>query len=553
MRSAGPSRPSRSPRSCSGPRPCPDPGSRARPSPTGSRTCPARRRKLWRFRPISSPLSRTKTVSSVALPSVPGAARTSTTRCGVSCAGYAGTAVEKNAPVMSIRVAGPSTWRKSMASTKRAATISMAADLTRRARACSVETRTTSTVRGPCTPSVVIISRSPVRLGPPIHVSALGRSPAAIVCMASASVGTRSATRNTQMCSGGTRLVPRGEPGAAASAIAAGSATARSAPVMPASASASRTGHCGSRGSSTSTASRRKGVGQSGDRDVVVARDERVPGDAVRRSRRAPSSTSIGPDTVQVFARSGRDERVDHRCSLAQRSRNGSRAGRGSSRLDVHARNPGTRPRDTRPSAVVSRYPRGVDHARAHTRPEHAAPAAQRGVRVGDVGAQREDHVAERDLHRARVAARVAQRRAVRKIGALGAAGQQRREHLAHRPRVHRVVRVAAHVAVHGAHVQARAAPDAREHLLVLRAEQRAAPVVEEHDVQLVGTVDLARAARPADHRHVVRQRLAGRVASSATGAGSRRRRGAGSPSRPASPRCARVAPSCRSDRCLRS
>ena len=48
---------------------------------------------------------------------------------------------------------------------------------------------TTSTARGPCTPSVVIISRSPVRLGPPIHVSALGRSPAAIVAIASASVG----------------------------------------------------------------------------------------------------------------------------------------------------------------------------------------------------------------------------------------------------------------------------------------------------------------------------------------------------------------------------
>ena len=39
-------------------------------------------------------------------------------------------------------------------------------------------TITTSTTVGPWTPSVVIISRSPVRLGPPIHVSALGSVPA---------------------------------------------------------------------------------------------------------------------------------------------------------------------------------------------------------------------------------------------------------------------------------------------------------------------------------------------------------------------------------------
>src|SRR3954468_14923693 len=86
--------------------------------------------KSCRLLPISSPVSRTKIVSSVALPSVPAAARTRTTRWGVSRAGYAGTLVEKNAPVMSIRVAGPATCRKSMASTNKAATISMTADLT---------------------------------------------------------------------------------------------------------------------------------------------------------------------------------------------------------------------------------------------------------------------------------------------------------------------------------------------------------------------------------------------------------------------------------------
>ena len=49
---------------------------------------------------------------------------------------------------------------------------------------------------------------------------------------------------------------------------------------------------------------------------------------------------------------------------------------------------------------------------------------------------------------------------------------QQRRQDLAHRPRVHRVVRVAADPPVHRAHVEARAAADAREHVLVRRADQ---------------------------------------------------------------------------------
>ena len=87
----------------------PGPGNSSSPFTNRYPNLPGSTKKLCRLRPISSPLSRTKTVSRVAFPSVPAAARTSTTRCGVSCAGYAGTAVEKNAPVMSMRVAGPST------------------------------------------------------------------------------------------------------------------------------------------------------------------------------------------------------------------------------------------------------------------------------------------------------------------------------------------------------------------------------------------------------------------------------------------------------------
>ena len=65
-----------------------------------------------------------------------------------------------------------------------------------------------------------------VRLGPPIHDRALGSSSAAMSSIASANAATTSEVRRTQTCTGGTRLVARGDPGAAASAIALGCATA---------------------------------------------------------------------------------------------------------------------------------------------------------------------------------------------------------------------------------------------------------------------------------------------------------------------------------------
>ena len=74
------------------------------------------------------------------------------------------------------------------------------------------------------------------------------------------------------------------------------------------------------------------------------------------------------------------------------------------------------------------------------------------------------------------------------------AAGQQRREHRADRAAVDPAVGVAADLAVDGAHVEAGAAADAVEDLLQLGAEHVAAAVVEDHDVQLVGPVGLARA-----------------------------------------------------------
>ena len=88
--------------------------------------------------------------------------------------------------------------------------------------------------------------------------------------------------------------------------------------------------------------------------------------------------------------------------------------------------------------------------------------------------------------------------------------GQQRREHGADRSAVHPPVRVAADLAVDGAHVEAGAAADAAQDLLQLGAEHLAAAVVEDDDVQLVRTVDLALAARAGDDVGVRRDVLAG-------------------------------------------
>ena len=68
---------------------------------------------------------------------------------------------------------------------------------------------------------------------------------------------------------------------------------------------------------------------------------------------------------------------------------------------------------------------------------------------------------------------------------------QGRREHRAHGTHVDGAVRVPADRLIDGADVQAGAAPDAVEDLRELGAEQPAAPVVHEHDVQLVGAVRL--------------------------------------------------------------
>ncbi len=114
----------------------------------------------------------------------------------------------------------------------------------------------------------------------------------------------------------------------------------------------------------------------------------------------------------------------------------------------------------SRATTLVATNPARVDHSRDHSPKPARRVAPPSAGRVA--GPKLEQQIVQRDPHRARLPARAAQRRRLRQLARLGILRmQQRREHGTDRPRVHRAVRVAADVAVHGAHVEARAAPDA--------------------------------------------------------------------------------------------
>ena len=153
-------------------------------------------------------------------------------------------------------------------------------------------------------------------------------------------------------------------------------------------------------------------------------------------------------------------------------------------------------PTERAASVATDRGPEGVGGTTPPPTPS-TAPLGPPGVgRLA--AAQREEQVLQRDLDRAGVHAGAAQRRRVGQLGRLGVvAGEQRREHGADGPAVHPAVGVPADLAVDGAHVEAGAAADAAEDLVQLGAEQVAAAVVEDDDVQLVGAVGLARPRGP--------------------------------------------------------
>ena len=330
----------------------------------------------------------------------------------------------------------------------------------------------------------------------------------------------------------------RGTCGAATTARAAGSVTASAAPVRPTVAFGNVSVQSGASGRSKVTSRvahcrderelRDEGIGRC-DRDDTTARAFDHAVDDRRGSIAAtdfvhdahvlaqPRAQIGGPSRSERFR--GRYRKVSGRGPVERAPPHPPAPPREphatTSEGGGHTVAPRRRPRADHKSNPARRTPRvrlaatgNGASARSDANPSPGLPRLGLRRRLGrdrrgpersrrtKVGTQPHEQIGERDLDRARFGARAAQRRSERKVASLLAATQQRGQHLAHRPRVDAVVRVPADVAVHGADVQARAAPDAREHVFVRGAEQRASVVVEEHDVQLRRSVDLARYRR---------------------------------------------------------
>ncbi len=122
----------------------------------------------------------------------------------------------------------------------------------------------------------------------------------------------------------------------------------------------------------------------------------------------------------------------------------------------------------------------------------------------------------------------------------------------ADRPRIDAAVGVPADLLIHRAGVQARAAADAVEDLGQLAAEHLAAAVVDEHDVQLLGTVGLAGAARAGEDVRVDRELLPGARCAPAPAASRPDRPPSARGARCPSSRRGRAAASSSAGRCLR-
>ena len=140
-----------------------------------------------------------------------------------------------------------------------------------------------------------------------------------------------------------------------------------------------------------------------------------------------------------------------------------------------------------------------------------AAPCAKGQPRLPGVGRRRpragtHQQVLQGDSHGAGLAARAAQRRHEGKIARRRRRGalQQRGDDGPDRAGVRRPVGLPAHRLPHGARVQAGPAADARQCLLELRAAKRAAPAVDDDQMELLRPVCLALTARAGDEVHVV-------------------------------------------------
>ena len=124
--------------------------------------------------------------------------------------------------------------------------------------------------------------------------------------------------------------------------------------------------------------------------------------------------------------------------------------------------------------------------------------------------AQLAHQVGQGDLHRTDDAALVAHRRRVRQVEGVLDADEQRRQHRAHRARIHPAVGVAADGLVHRAVVHAGGAADAAQHVLELAAEQADAAIVDQDEIEMLGAVRVLRPLHAGEHGEVIGYRLPG-------------------------------------------
>src|SRR5207253_5636598 len=162
---------------------------------------------------------------------------------------------------------------------------------------------------------------------------------------------------------------------------------------------------------------------------------------------------------------------------------------------------------DAGPEAIE----RGM-HQQARERPEQDTLGPRRDVLLVDLAAELDQHPGNVDADGAGVGARAAERRGVRQLLHRAGAVEHRGQEDADRTRIRVAVRVAADLPVDGAHVEARAAAQAVERLPERAGDLRDAAVVEQDQVELVGSFQLAGPSRSLHERRVDGELLAGRT-----------------------------------------
>jgi hypothetical protein len=189
-------------------------------------------------------------------------------------------------------------------------------------------------------------------------------------------------------------------------------------------------------------------------------------------------------------------------------------------------RSPAAGQRQRTDAAFLATQP--LEHPRTDARQRLVQRRTQRRERPGMEGrafvpgpqaaldlafAQLAQQVGQRNLHRTDDAALPAQCCRLRQVEGVLDADVARRQHRAHRSRIDPPVGVTTDLLIHGAVVHAGAAADAAQHVLELAAEQPGAPGIHQHEIQVLGAVELAGPARPGQQGEIVRDRLTRRRA----------------------------------------